>query len=67
MAHDTMYRIKVADLLDDSLSAGALAARVEDIGPKPLNDGLSTDNDGNLLITDVEHGAVMRMAAGRGR
>jgi len=61
MAHDTMYRIKVADLLDDSLSAGALAARVEDIGPKPLNDGLSTDNDGNLLITDVEHGAVIRM------
>lgn len=61
MSHDTMYRIKVADLLDDSLSAGALAARVEDVGPKPLNDGLSTDNDGNLLITDVEHGAVIRM------
>jgi sugar lactone lactonase YvrE len=61
MTHDTMYRIKVADLLDDSLSTGALAARVEDIGPKPLNDGLSTDNDGNLLITDVEHGAVIRM------
>ena len=61
MAHDTMYRIKVADLLDDSLSAGVLAARVEAVGPKPLNDGLSTDNDGNLLITDVEHNAVIRM------
>ncbi len=61
MAHDTMYRIKVADLLDDSLSPGALAARVEAVGAKPLNDGLSTDNDGNLLITDVEHSAVIRM------
>ena len=61
MAHDTMYRIKVADLLDASLSEGALAARVQTIGPKPLNDGLSTDRDGNLLITDVEHGAVIRM------
>jgi sugar lactone lactonase YvrE len=61
MAHDTMYRIKVADLLDDSLSPGALAARVEAVGAKPLNDGLSTDNDGNLLITDVEHNAVIRM------
>ncbi len=61
MAHDTMYRIKVTDLLDDSLSPGALAARVEAVGPKPLNDGLSTDNDGNLLITDVEHNAVIRM------
>jgi sugar lactone lactonase YvrE len=61
MAHDTMYRVEVADLLDDSLSEGALAARVEEVGKKPLNDGLSTDSAGNLLITDVEHGAVMRM------
>ncbi len=61
MAHDTMYRVKVTDLLDDSLSPGALAARVQAVGPKPLNDGLSTDNQGNLLITDVEHNAVMRM------
>lgn len=63
MAHDTMYRVEVADLLDESLSEGALAARVEDVGKKPLNDGLSTDSAGNLLITDVEHGAVMRMTA----
>ena len=61
MTHDTMYRIEVADLLDESLSEGALAARVEAVGPKPLNDGMSTDIDGNLLITDVEHGSVMRM------
>jgi sugar lactone lactonase YvrE len=61
MAHDTMYRIKVADLLDGSLSDGALSARAQAVGRKPLNDGLSTDNQGNLLITDVEHGAVMRM------
>ena len=64
MAHDTMYRVEVADLLDESLSAGALAARVQAVGSKPLNDGLSTDNDGNLLITDVEHGAVILMTPG---
>jgi sugar lactone lactonase YvrE len=61
MAHDTMYRVKVADLLDASLTDGALSARAQAVGPKPLNDGLSTDNQGNLLITDVEHGAVIRM------
>lgn len=61
MTHDTMYRIKVADLLDESLSEGALSARVQEVGKKPLNDGLSTDVDGNLLITDVEHNAVIRM------
>lgn len=62
MAHDTMYRVKVSDLLDESLSDGALGARVQAVGAKPLNDGLSTDNEGNLLLTDVEHGAVVRMA-----
>lgn len=61
MAHDTMYRVGVDALLDPSLSAGALAARVEAVGEKPLNDGLSTDNDGNVLITDVEHGSILRM------
>ncbi len=61
MTHDTMYRVRVEDLLDASLSEGALAARIEPVGEKPLNDGLSTDNEGNLLITDVEHGSVMRM------
>lgn len=62
MTHDTMYRVEVADLLDASLSDGALSARVEAVGRKPLNDGLSVDNEGNLLITDVEHSAVLRMA-----
>ncbi len=62
MAHDTMYRVKAADLVDESLSEGALSARVEAVGPKPLNDGMSTDNEGNLLITDVEHGSVLRMS-----
>jgi sugar lactone lactonase YvrE len=62
MTHETMYRIKVADLLDESLSEGALAARAQAVGKKPLNDGLSTDIDGNLLITDVEHNAVIRMS-----
>ncbi|MEM7139053.1 MAG: L-dopachrome tautomerase-related protein [Myxococcota bacterium] len=62
MTHDTMYRVKTADLLDASLSPGALSARVQEVGQKPLNDGLSTDNEGNVLITDVEHSAVIRMS-----
>lgn len=62
MTHDTMYRIAVEALLDAALSKGALAARVQTVGDKPLNDGLSTDSKGNLLITDVEHSAVLRMA-----
>ena len=61
MTHDTMYRIAVDALLDSTLREGAVAARVQGVGEKPLNDGLSTDSEGNLLITDVEHSAVLRM------
>ncbi len=61
MTHDTMYRIAVDALLDPALSEGAIAARVQAVGAKPLNDGLSTDAEGNLLITDVEHSAVLRL------
>jgi hypothetical protein len=39
MAHARMYRVEVADLLDESLSAGALAARVQAVGRKTLHDG----------------------------
>ncbi|MFP2927978.1 SMP-30/gluconolactonase/LRE family protein [Pyxidicoccus sp. 3LG] len=61
MNHDTMHRVRAADLRDASLAAEELEKRVQAVGRKPLNDGLSADADGNVLITDVEHGAVLRM------
>lgn len=62
MNHDTMYRVRAADLKDASLAPGALEGRLQAVGRKPLNDGLSADTAGNVLITDVEHGAVLRMS-----
>jgi len=64
MAHDTLYRIATSDLLDAQLTPAELAERVESLGRKPLSDGLSADLAGNIYITDVEHGAVLRMAPG---
>lgn len=61
MNHDTMHRVRAADLRDASLSKDELEKRVQAVGRKPLNDGLSADVEGNVLITDVEHGAVLRM------
>jgi sugar lactone lactonase YvrE len=62
MTHDTLYRVATADLDNVDLSPEELAARVQAIGRKPLSDGLSTDAAGNALVTDVEHGAVVRIA-----
>jgi sugar lactone lactonase YvrE len=62
MSHDTLYRVPTAVLLDRSLADSVIASRVEALGRKPLSDGLSADLEGGVWITDVEHGAVLRMA-----
>ncbi len=64
MTHDLLYRVPIAALLDEQLGEAALAEQVTQLGRKPLSDGLSADLSGNVYITDVEHGAVLRMAPG---
>lgn len=61
MAHDTLYAVPV-DAINTPERAFSAATVVRAVGKKPLNDGLSTDDQGNVLITDVEHGGVVRMA-----
>ena len=63
MNHDTLFRIPAAALQDDKLTPAALAAKIEPVGKKPLNDGLSIDDHNNVFITDIEHQAVLEMSA----
>jgi sugar lactone lactonase YvrE len=60
MNHDTLFRVRTADLRNPALDNADLAARLQSMGPKPLSDGLSRDLQGNIYITDVEHAAVLR-------
>lgn len=53
-----LYRVRLNDLRNRSLPTSQLATRIERFADKPLSDGLSIDNVGNVYITDVEHGAV---------
>jgi sugar lactone lactonase YvrE len=67
---DRLYRVRSRDLRDgalapDALAPDALAARVEDYGPKPISDGLSTDADDGVYLTDPEHSAVLRLGPDR--
>lgn len=66
MSHDHLYRIPVAALRDPALTDEQLAAKIETIGRKPLSDGIAIDDAGRVLITDIEHGGIVRMDA-RGR
>ena len=62
---DRMFRVRTADLNDAALAPAALAARVEDYGPKTISDGLSTDDDDDVLVTDPEHSAVLALRPDR--
>jgi sugar lactone lactonase YvrE len=59
LSGDRLYRIRTADLNDETLTPQDLAARVEDYGPKTISDGLTTDVAGNVYLSDPEHSAVL--------
>lgn len=61
MNHDTLYRLPTTALQDVELSDNAIAGRIETVGTKPLNDGLSIDDKNNIFITDVEHQTIVKM------
>ncbi|GAK44571.1 major royal jelly protein [Tepidicaulis marinus] len=62
MTHDGLYRVPAALLNAPETDAEALARAVERVGSKPLSDGLSIDRQGNVYITDVEHGGIARLS-----
>jgi sugar lactone lactonase YvrE len=65
MAHESMFRVRAKYLNDQSLTPQELGNSVEKFGPKPLSDGLSMDIEDNIYITDVEHGAILKLGSDR--
>ena len=58
MTGSAMYRVRTVDLLDESLDAAALEARVERYGDKPISDGTTVDAAGNVYITAMTENAL---------
>ena len=59
MNNSGLFRVGIEHLVDAVLPASELQQKVERYSDKPLSDGLGTDLDGNIYVTDVEHNAVM--------
>jgi sugar lactone lactonase YvrE len=53
-----MYRIRMSDLLDPSLTATQLGAKVDTYADKPFSGGLSIDGDNNLYLTEPGERAI---------
>ena len=54
----TMYRIRTADLRNTGLSDAELATRVEHWAGRPISDGISVDDAGNLYLGDLARNAI---------
>lgn len=61
----TMYRVRTADLRDPALKPEELAGRVEKWAERPISDGISMDNAGNIYISDIGNNAVGVITADR--
>lgn len=60
-----LYRARTADLRNESLSADALAAKVETYADKTMSDGITTDDAGDVILSDPEHSAVVLLKPDR--
>ncbi|MGK7912283.1 MAG: SMP-30/gluconolactonase/LRE family protein [Synechococcus sp.] len=54
----SMYRVRTADLRNESLAPEELAERVERYGDKPISDGSTVDGEGNVYITSITDDSI---------
>ena len=58
MDGESVYRIRAADLLDESLTDEELDERIERYGDKEICDGITIDTAGNVYITDMTNNSI---------
>ena len=56
-----LYRVPFSALINDELSATALAGEVETVAEKTMTDGMVMDSAGNLYLSDIENSAIVRI------
>jgi sugar lactone lactonase YvrE len=59
----TLYRIKTSYLTDEKLSKSDLESKVENVAQTPAPDGMLEAPNGNIYLTDLEGGAIVRWKA----
>jgi sugar lactone lactonase YvrE len=63
--NEHLYRVRSADLRDPALDAPQLTQRVQRYALKTPSDGITTDLDDNVYLTDADESAIVRLAPDR--
>lgn len=58
LSGEKLYRVHTQYLLDAKLLANMLRSKVEFYANKPVSDGITIDNGGNIYVTDISNNAV---------
>jgi sugar lactone lactonase YvrE len=59
MTNSRLCRVPMSVVLNPATTSEAFNQSIEDIGQKPLSDGITVDRDGRVILTDVERGSIM--------
>ena len=59
MTNSRLCRVPMSVVLNPATTTEAFNQSIEDVGKKPLSDGIAIDHDGRVILTDVEHGGIM--------
>lgn len=62
VTNNYLYRVATSLLRDPEQSPASIQNRIKRLGPKTMSDGLTTDQAGNIYISDLEHSAILRMS-----
>lgn len=65
MSSESIYRLKTADLVDSGLDKDELVSRVERYAYKPMGDGITIDEAGNLYVSDLPNNAIGMISTDR--
>jgi sugar lactone lactonase YvrE len=64
LAGRRLYRVSIDALIDEKKSDEEVAKTVTDLGDKGCaSDGLESDSEGRIYLTDYEHNAIQRRSA----
>jgi len=61
----TLYRVRTRDLRDAELAPEVLAGRVQAYAQRPITDGISLDEAGNIYLGDLANNAIGVIDTGR--